>query len=118
MDNARVASTLQITKPNPLIAIVIDRYFQVSLFLLITTGFITLISTGRLDPLSVLFVAIALVLRGYFLLKRVDFSIPEKWTTYLTLVYVLVFAVDLFAISGSYVTASVHMVLFSMVVKL
>lgn len=113
-----MGSALPITKPNPLIAIVIDRYFQVSLFLLITTGFITLISTGRLDPLSVLFVAIALVLRGYFLLKRVEFSIPEKWTTYLTLVYVLVFAVDLFAISGSYVTASVHMVLFSMVVKL
>ena len=58
------------------------------------------------------------MLRGYLLLKNREFKIPEKWTNYLTLVYVLIFAVDLFLISGSYVTASVHLVLFSLVVKI
>lgn len=100
------------------VAAVVERYFQVSLFLLIAVGFATLFSTGRLDSLSVLFVGIALVLRGYLLLKNREFKIPEKWTNYLTLVYVLIFAVDLFLISGSYVTASVHLVLFSLVVKI
>lgn len=100
------------------IAAVVERYFQVSLFLLIAVGFATLFSTGRLDPISVVFVAVALVLRGYLLLKNREFKIPEKWTTYLTLIYVMVFAIDLFLISGSYVTASVHLVLFSLVVKI
>ena len=100
------------------VAGVVERYFQVSLFLLITVGFATLFSTGRLDGLSVAFVGVALVARGYLLLKNREIKIAEKWTNYLTLLYVLVFAVDLFLISGSYVTASVHLVLFSMVVKL
>ncbi|MGZ4788263.1 MAG: transglutaminase TgpA family protein [Terriglobales bacterium] len=100
------------------IVAVVERYFQVSLFLLIAVGFATLFSTGRLDPISVAFVAIALVIRGYLLLKNSDFKIPEKWTNYLTLLYVLVFAIDLFLVSGSYVTASVHLVLFSLVVKI
>jgi len=100
------------------VADIVERYFQVSLFLLITVGFATVFSTGRLDPLSVLVVGIALVLRGYLLLKNREFKIAERWTNYLTLLYVLVFVVDLFLISGSYVTASVHLVLFSMVIKL
>ncbi len=100
------------------IAAIVERYFQISLFLLIATGFITLMGTNRLDALSVLFVCAALLLRGYLLLKGREFKIPEKWTTYFTLMYVLVFVVDLFIISGSYVTASVHLVLFSLVVKI
>lgn len=95
-----------------------ERYFQVSLFLLITTGFATLASTGRLDGLSVAFVGIALILRAYLLLKQREFKIPERWTTYFTLIYVLVFVVDLFMVSGNYVNASVHLVLFSLVVKI
>ena len=96
----------------------IDRYFQTSLFLLIVTGFVTLASTGRLDFLSTLFVSAALIARGYLLLKGRTVQIPERWTTYFTLLYVLVFVADLFLVSGSYVTASVHLVLFSMVVKI
>lgn len=100
------------------VAASVERYFQISLFLLIATGFITLMGTNRLDALSVVFVCSALLVRGYLLLKGREFKIPEKWTTYFTLIYVLVFVVDLFVISGSYVTASVHLVLFSLVVKI
>ncbi len=100
------------------VASAVERYFQISLFLLVATGFLTLIATRRLDSLSVLFVILALLLRGYLLLQGRELKIPEKWTNYFTLIYVLVFVVDLFLISGSYVTASVHLVLFSLVVKL
>lgn len=126
MDNSRVADSthpLGLTgapvSPRPrTVASIVERYFQVSLFLLIAVGFATLFSTGRLDSLSVLFVGIALVIRGYLLIKNRELKIPERWTTYFTLVYVLIFVVDLFLISGSYVTASIHLVLFSMVVKI
>jgi protein-glutamine gamma-glutamyltransferase len=118
MDNGCVAIHLQQPVPTSHIAEAVDRYFQISLFLLISTGFITLISTGRLDPVSVLFVSLALVFRGIILLRKSQFNLPEKWSTYLTLLYVLVFVLDLFFVSESYVTASIHMVLFAMVVKL
>ena len=104
-------------KPRSTIEAAVERYFQVSLFLLVTIGFATLASTGRLDALSVLFVGIALILRAYLLLKQREFKIPERWTTYFTLIYVLVFVVDLFMVSGNYVNASIHLVLFSLVVK-
>jgi transglutaminase-like putative cysteine protease len=109
---------VQVAKSSSQVSAIVERYFQVSLYLLIATGFVTLSSTGQLDSLSVLFVSFALIARGYLLLKNRQVKIPERWTTYFTLVYVLVFVVDLFLISGSYVTASVHLVLFSLVVKI
>ena len=96
----------------------LERYFQVSLFLLIVTGFVALAGTGRLDWLSTFFVAGALVFRGYLLARNRDLQIPVRWTNYLTLLYVLVFFGDLFLVSGSYVAATVHLVLFSLVIKL
>ena len=95
----------------------IERYFDVSLFLLLVTGFITLASTGRLDLGSIVFVSAALLLRAYMLLRNLTWKIPDRWTTYLTLAYVAVYLADLFLISANFVTATVHLVLFSMVVK-
>lgn len=96
----------------------IDRFFEISLYLLIVTGFATLASTGRLDALSVFAVAIALVYRGYLLLRERTVVVPEKLTTYLTVLYVVFYGADYFLLSGSFVTATVHLVLFSMVVKI
>jgi len=96
----------------------IERYFQISLYLLILIGFFTLASTGRLDALSVMFVSAALLFRGYLLLKGRNLVIPEPWTSYLTLAYVVFYVADFSLISSSFVAATVHLVLFSMVVKI
>jgi transglutaminase-like putative cysteine protease len=96
----------------------IEQYFQVSLFLLVTTGFVTLTTTGRLDSVSLVSVSAALLLRAYLMLRGRTLQIPERWTSYLTLVYVLFYAADIFLVSGSYVDATVHLVLFIMVVKI
>ncbi len=95
----------------------IERYFQISLFLLIITGFITLASTGKLDLFSVIFVLGALTVRAIHLTRNQQVVIPERWTTVFTLLYVLVYAVDYFFISRDFVSATVHLVLFGMVVK-
>ena len=97
---------------------VIERYYEISLYLLIVTGFATLASTGKLDPLSVVFFAAALVLRGFLLLKGRTPVIPVRWTNYLTLVYVLFYIADFFLISDSFVTATVHLILLIMAVKI
>jgi len=96
----------------------IVRYFNVSLFLLVLSGFGTLASTGGLDLPAVILVGVALILRGYQLITQREFAIPDRWTTYLTLVYVAVYAIDYFFLSRSFLSATVHLVLFTMVVRL
>jgi transglutaminase-like putative cysteine protease len=109
------------TSSNPggiTMASAIERYFNVALFLLVLSGFGTLASTGELDLPAVVLVGLALLFRGYQLVTRLDFVIPERWASYLTLVYVLVYFADYFFLSGSFLTATVHLVLFLMVVRL
>ncbi len=104
------------TAPSPSAAI--ERYFEVSLFLLVVTGFVTLASTGRLDIVSILAVSAALLLRACFMWRTRRVVIPDSWSSYLALSYILVFGADLFLVSGNFVTAAVHLVLFGMVVKI
>jgi transglutaminase-like putative cysteine protease len=97
----------------------IERLFQTSLFLMIVTGFATLAGTGKLDLWSLGFVFTALLMRGYLLLRDVTFVIPRRVTVWLALVYVLLFFMDFFFLSGrDFVTPAVHLVLFGMCVKL
>jgi protein-glutamine gamma-glutamyltransferase len=96
----------------------IERYFNVALYLLVLSGFGALASTGGLDLPAVALVAVALAVRGYQLLTRRDFSIPERWITVLTLIYVFVYVIDYLFLSRSFLAASVHLVLFTMVVRL
>jgi protein-glutamine gamma-glutamyltransferase len=96
----------------------IERYFNVALYLLVLSGFGTLASTGGLDLPAVILVGLALGLRGVQLLTRREFVIPERWTTVLTLIYVFIYLADYFFLSRSFLPASVHLVLFAMVVRL
>ena len=80
----------------------IERYFNVALYMLVLSGFGTLASTGGLDLPAVTLVSIALAVRGYQLLRRVDFAIPERWTTILTLIYILVYFADYFFLSRAF----------------
>ena len=95
----------------------IESYFQLSLYLLIVTGFVTLASTGKLDAPALLLVSLALLYRGYLLVRGRNLQLPDRWTSYLTLLYGVFYLCDLFLLSGTFVAATVHLVLFIMVVK-
>ena len=95
----------------------IDRYFDISLYLLVAAGFATVAGTGKLDLASLLFVLAALAGRAYLLVKNEQATISERGTTYLTLLYIAFYPLDYLLLSGSFVTATVHLVLFAMVVK-
>ena len=110
---ASPARTETITLP-----LAIQIYFEVSLYLLVLTGFGALASTGALDFPTVLLVGIALLLRGYLLATRRTITVPQRWTNYLTLVYLAFYLADYFLLSGSFLTALVHLLLFLMVVRL
>jgi protein-glutamine gamma-glutamyltransferase len=96
----------------------IERYFNVSLYLLVLTGFGTLAATGGIDLPTVILVGLALALRGYQLLSQREFAIPDRWTTLLTLIYAFIYLADFFYLSRGFLAATVHLVLFAMVVRL
>jgi hypothetical protein len=96
----------------------IHRYFEIALYLLVLTGFVTLASTGGLDVLTVLLAGAALLVRGYLLTRGSTWLVAESWTGSLTLGYIAFYLADYFLISGEFLHATVHLVLFVMVVRL
>jgi transglutaminase-like putative cysteine protease len=110
-----VVAIAQTARPRASIA---EKFFQGSLYLLLVMGFCALAGTSRLDALSLVLVAFALLLRGYLLLRGRTTILAERWTSLLTLLYFVFYALDYFLLSQSFVNATVHMVLFIMVVKI
>lgn len=96
----------------------IDKYFEVSLYLLVLTGFGMLASTGGMDFPSVVAVGIALSIAGYLLATSRQFVISDRWTTPLSIAYFAFFALDYVALSRSFLLATVHLVVFSVVVRM
>src|ERR1700740_3035233 len=87
----------------------INKYFELSMYLLVLTGFGTLASTGALDLATIILVGSALAVRGYLLAKRRRIVISERWTTPLTIAYFIFYAGDYFLLSRSFLTATVHL---------
>src|SRR6266404_8788057 len=100
------------------LAVVIRRYFDVLLYLLIFTGFGSLASTGQVDTPTVLLVPAALLFRGYVLARRRQVLLSERWTNLLTIACVGYFIADDLFISRTFLPATVHLVLFVMLVRL
>src|ERR1700687_5089183 len=96
----------------------LQRHFEIALYLMVFAGFGTLASTGGLGIATVLLISTALVFPGYLLFQGRTWLIPERWTTFLTLGYMAFYLADYFFVSGGFLNATVHLVLFVMVVRL
>jgi protein-glutamine gamma-glutamyltransferase len=95
----------------------VNKYFSLSLYLLVLMGFGTLASTGGLDLPTILLVGAALTFRGYLLAGRRHLVISELWTTPLTIAYFVFYAADYFLLSRAFLPATVHLVMFAVVVR-
>lgn len=95
----------------------INKYFELSIYLLVLIGFGTLASTGGLDLPTIVLVGAALALRGYLLAERRRVVISDRWTAPLTVIYFIFYAADYFVLSRSFLKATVHLVLFAVVVR-
>lgn len=95
----------------------INKYFELSIYLLVLMGFGTLASTGTLDLPTVVLVGTALGFRGYLMARRRRLCFSERWTTPLSVAYFIFFAADYFLFSRSFLAATVHLVLFAVVVR-
>lgn len=102
--------------PNPL-SQAINRYFEFSIYLLVLVGFGILASTGGLDLPTEVLAGAALAFRGYLFAKRRTVVISEQWTTPLTIGYFVFYGADYLLLSHSFLSATVHLVLFAVVVR-
>src|SRR5258708_12357878 len=95
----------------------INKCVEFAVYFVVLMGFGTLGRSGVLDWPAILLVVSALAVRGYLLAERRRIVFSERWTTPLTILYFIFYAGDYFLISRSFLTATVHLVLFAVVVR-
>src|SRR3954469_25627091 len=86
----------------------VEGYFELSLFAMVAVAFMTLAGTGKLDPVSLLFVVTGLGIRAYLLATRRNFQLSLKTTNRLTVFYFFFYPLDFLVISRSFVDATIH----------
>src|SRR5277367_2123377 len=123
-----MASAAQTTAPPPLPAV--QRYFEVSLFLLVATGVLAIVSTGKLDIISVLIPSVALIYKGIRMQRGCGPEITPRLATWLVLGYFLFFPLDLWVLSRSLaegapnpplyaaLLSAIHLIIFATLVRL
>src|SRR5580704_6667649 len=107
-----------------------ERFFRTSLFLLMATAVATLVSTGKLDLLTMIVAPSAVLYKGVRWWRRCPAEIPQRVATRLVVAYLLVFPLDVIFLSRSFVSASsnpalyaallgaIHFLLFVMLIRL
>lgn len=103
----------------------INRYFNISLFLLFTVGFLTLAGTGKMDLLTTALMGLALTARAVLLWRDSRFQLSPRIVTVLTYLYIVFYFFDVAFLLSSYETrlerllmATIHLVFFTAVVKM
>jgi protein-glutamine gamma-glutamyltransferase len=108
----------------------VQRYFEVSLFLLVATGVLSIVSTGKLDIVSVLIPSVALIYKGIRMQRGRGPEITPRAATGLVLAYFLFFPLDLWVLSRGLsegapnpplyaaLLSSIHLILFATLVRL
>ncbi|MGH9743021.1 MAG: transglutaminase TgpA family protein [Candidatus Acidiferrum sp.] len=107
-----------------------ERFFRTALFLLMATSVATLVSTGKMDLLTMILAPSAVVYKGIRWWRRRPAEIPHRIATRLVVAYLVVFPLDVLFLSRMFVAAStnpalyaallgaVHFLLFVMLVRL
>ncbi len=100
----------------------VHRYFEVSLFLLLTVGFLSLASTGNLDIASTVLMSAALIVKALRYRTHREPELSAKTVRAFTAAYFLFYLVDFYALSGGWpdglIPATTHLVLFLAVMKI
>jgi transglutaminase-like putative cysteine protease len=118
-----------VTTPAPRIS-ALRGYFETSLYLLLLVGVLSLISTGKLDLVSMLVTPVALLFKGYRWWRGHGPELSHRAATWLMVGYLAFFPVDLVWVSRgispdaqnpalfSALLAAIHLMLFATIVRL
>jgi len=122
-----MAATTSVTSVPALPA---ERFFRASLFLLMATSVATLVSTGKLDLVTMIVAPSAVLYKGVRWWRRRPPEIPQAIATRLVVAYLLVFPLDVLFLSRAFVAGSsnptlyaallgaIHFLLFVMLIRL
>jgi protein-glutamine gamma-glutamyltransferase len=122
-----MASTAASTRTEILPA---ERFFRLSLFLLVLTSVITLAATGKLDPFTSIVAPAAVLYKLIRWWQGKPAELQQRQATLLVLGYLVIFPVDLFIFSPLFVAGSanpsiyaalistIHFLLYVMIVRL
>jgi len=95
-----------------------QRYFQISCHALVITAFFALVFTGRLDTPAIVVFTVGLGVSCYRTVKGLRPPLSPRGTFLLSCGYLLFLVLDMLAISRSFITAAIHLVLFLQLAKL
>jgi len=108
----------------------VQRYFEVSLFLLVSTGILAVVSSGKLDVVSRFLAPAALAYKSFGVWHARRPELSARVATWLVLAYFLFFPIDLWVLSRSVsenapnpalyaaLLSAVHLLLFATIVRL
>src|SRR5437016_3468122 len=88
----------------------VDRFFEFSLLGLLASGYLAVVGSGYLDLPTVVFTAMALILRGLLVSGLVSYEIPPKVVAAATLGYMGFYPIDYAFLSKAFLPATVHLV--------
>jgi hypothetical protein len=119
-----------ISEPMPVHLSAIRRHFEISLYFMLLTGGLTLVSTGKLDLVTILVLPSAMLYKGYRWWHSKGPEITNRTATWLTVAYFVFFPFDLWIVSRmlaagaqnpalyAALLATIHLMLFATVVRL
>src|SRR5579872_1078729 len=96
----------------------VERFFQVSVLSLVTSGYLAVAGSGFLDLPTIVLTGLGLVLRALLVTGVIKLQVPDRLVTLATLVYICFYLLDYFFVSHAFLQATVHLVFFLAVVKI
>ncbi len=99
-------------------AVSVDRFFELSLLGLVTSGYLAVLGSAFLDTPTATVAAAALLLRALLVTGLIRFDFPSRWVNAVTIAYIGFYPIDYLFISGEFLPATVHLVFFLAVVKI
>jgi hypothetical protein len=97
---------------------VVGRFFEFSLLGMLAAGYFAVIGSGAVDWPTAALTLLGLVLRALMVAGLVRFEPPARVIAALAIGYIGFFPLDYLYVSGTFLTATVHMVFFLAVLKL
>ena len=108
----------------------VQRYFEVSLYLLVSTGILAIVITGRLDLMTTLAAPLALAYKGVRVWRGRGPELSARTATWLVLAYFLFFPIDMWGVSRSMsqsapnpllyaaLLATIHLLIFAVIIRM
>jgi len=94
-----------------------NRFFEYSLLGMLLSGYLAVAGSGYLDLPTAVLAALGLLARAFMVAGWLNWDLPQRRVTQLTLVYICFYPADWLYLSLDFLTATVHLVFFLAIVK-